>query len=184
MEQRTEGCVEVPTARKPHEPAGRKKDGGEAKRAGKKALRNAVRRTLLCGQCGYRGNTIPLASIGKIAHKDMVKSLHVSLGSASIGCRHLEWLPVSDSVSPVCPPCPGAIHRRKKGFSGIGVSTLSVAVLRDGVKSSSTSRASKTFTLFAFKGPNWLSTATGICFLEFLLADELPRSNVGSQRGT
>ena len=86
MEQRIEGCAEVPTAQEPHEPADlTERDGGEAGKAGKKALQNAVRRALLCGQCRYRGNTIPLASVGKIAHKDMIKSLHVSLGSASVG---------------------------------------------------------------------------------------------------
>ena len=86
MEQRTEGCAEVPTAQEPHEPADlMERDGGEAGNAGKKALRNAVRRALLCGQCRCRANTIPLASVGKIVHKDMIKSLHVSLGSASVG---------------------------------------------------------------------------------------------------
>ena len=48
MEQRSEGCAEVPTAREPHEPAdSTERDGGEAGNAGKKALRNAVRRALL-----------------------------------------------------------------------------------------------------------------------------------------
>ena len=76
MEQRTEGCAEVPTVPEPHEPADlTARDGGEAGNAGKKALRNAVGRALLCGQCRYRGNTILLASIGRIAHKDMVNSL-------------------------------------------------------------------------------------------------------------
>ena len=112
MEQRTEGCAEVPTAQEPHEPADlTERDGGEAGNAGKKALRNAVRRALLCGQCRYRSNTIPLALVGKIAHKDMIKSLHVSLGSASVGCLHLEWLPVPDTVSPVRPSFSGVDQR-------------------------------------------------------------------------
>ena len=52
MDQRTEGCAEVPTAQEPHEPADlTERDGGEAGNAGKKALRTAVRRALLCGQC-------------------------------------------------------------------------------------------------------------------------------------
>ena len=88
MEQRTEGCAEVPTAQEPHEPADlTERDGGEAGNAGKKALRNAVRRALLCGQCRYRGNTIPLASVGKIAHKDMIKSLQVSWDLLRLGTR-------------------------------------------------------------------------------------------------
>ena len=38
MEQRAEGCVEVPTAREPHEPSDlTERDGGEAGNAGKKA---------------------------------------------------------------------------------------------------------------------------------------------------
>ena len=97
------------------------RDGGEAGNAGKKALRNAVRRALLCGQCRYRGNTIPHASIGKILHKEMVKSLHVSLGSALVGCRHLEWPLVPETVSPVCPSPSGAFQRRKRIVSCIGV---------------------------------------------------------------
>ena len=68
MEQRTEGCAEI------HEPAElTERDGGEAGNAGKKALRNAVRRALLCCQCRYRGNTIQFASIGEIAHKDTIR---------------------------------------------------------------------------------------------------------------
>ena len=50
----------------------------------------------------------------KIAHKEMFKSLHVSLGSVSVGCRHLEWLPVPGSVSPVCPSSSGVGQRRER----------------------------------------------------------------------
>ena len=122
MEQRTEGCAEVPTAQEAHEPAElTERDGGEAGNAVKKALRNAVRRALLCGQCRYRGNTIPLASIGKIARNDMIRSLHVSLGSASVGCRHLEWLPVPDTVSLLCPSPSGVGQRRKKCVRNIWI---------------------------------------------------------------
>ena len=122
MEQRTEVCGDVSTAREPHEPADlTERDGGEAGNAGEKALRNAVRRALLCGQCRYRGNTIPLASIGKIANMEMIKSLHVSLGSASVGCRHLERLPVPETVSPVCPSPSNACQRRKRIVRGIRV---------------------------------------------------------------
>ena len=51
----------------------------------------------------------------------MIKSLHVSLGSASVGCRHLERVPVPDTVSPVCPSLPSVCQRRKRSVRGIGV---------------------------------------------------------------
>ena len=93
MEQRTEGCAEVPTAREPQEPADlTERDGGEAGNAGKKALRNAVRRALLCGQCRYRGNT--LASIGEIALKEIDQE------SSRIPGICFGWLP-----SPGVAPC-------------------------------------------------------------------------------
>ena len=79
-------------------------------------------------QCRYRGNTIPLASIWKIAHKDMIKSLHVSLGSASVGCRHLEWLPVPRSVSPVCPS--SGVGRRRERLMYLIVRGIRVLVFQ------------------------------------------------------
>ena len=69
------------------------RDGGDAGNVGWKALRNAVRRALLCAQCRYRGDAIALASIGKIAHKEMVKSLHVSLGSQNCKDGEIGFLP-------------------------------------------------------------------------------------------
>ena len=93
----------------------------------------------------------------------MIKSIHVSLGSASVGCRHLEWLPVPETVSHVCPSRPVLVSDERELLvaSVFGVSTLRVAVLREGWKNFSTLRVSKTFTLLAVKGFNWLSTATG-----------------------
>ena len=89
---------------------------------------------------------------------DMIRSLHVSLGSASVGCRHLEWL-----LSHLCVLLPLVLVSDGRNVSetlGFGVLMPSV-VLRGGWKSFSTWRVSKTSTLPVSKGLNWLSTASG-----------------------
>ena len=81
----------------------------------------------------YRDNMIPLASFGKVAHEEMVKCPHVSLESASFGCRHLEWLPVFGSVSPVCPSSSGVGLRweRLMNLSVRGIKVLNFQPLQD-----------------------------------------------------
>ena len=67
----------------------------------------------------------------------------------AVGCRHLEWLPVLVTVSHVCPSLPGTGQRRKRLLNiivrGIGVCNFN---------------ACTTFTLLAFNGFDWPSTAT------------------------
>ena len=91
-----------------------------------------------------------------IAHEEIIKSLHVSLESASVGCRHLEWLPVPGSVSPVCPSSSGVGPRREKPeASGFWCFN-----------------ACKTVTLHALQGFHWPSTAMGeLVFGKFFLVE-------------
>ena len=159
----------------------------------------------------------------------VVFALVADLGSASVGCRHLEWLLVSDSVSLVCPSSPGAIHRRKRGFSGIGVwsfnaesscvagwleELLHIAGQQDlritciqetqlafnggwqtgekhGYSLANSPNCVKVVHRWEARRRLWAQNsnwsrvlAIGFACLEVLLADELSRSNVGSQRCT
>ena len=110
----------------------------------------------------YRGNTIPLTSIGKIAHKEMIKSLHVSLELLRLGA--VTWngfLFLKLSHLCVLPLVLVSDERELLEALVFGVSTPRVSVLREGWKNLSTLQVSKTFTLPAFKGLSWLSTATG-----------------------